>query len=804
MNISIKKRIYWSFFLLVSLFLLNGIVTNITLNHNRKLTQRITQIVDPSLQVLDDFKKMMLESKMYITSWVFLGSNLEDKGLLKKLHDSDYHLLKSKLYDYSSHWVNKNWIDSLNRVFTGFEELIIIEKSIMTSLKKPGDYEDPFAKLESERKTEEEILPRTNELVNALHAIHSFGSGIRMEEIARLENASMKLRKFILISGITIIIAGFILSIYMTKIIIGPVNRIRHIINNLGQGIIQKIDQPVNKDEIGRMIQSVNNLSEKLHTTATFAHEVGIRNFDMPFKPLSEGDTLGKALVAMRNKLRSSDQELIDAKMEIQTIFDAALDAVVIIDEDGRIVKWDYKAETLFGWKEEEVMGKSLGEIIIPFRYREAHQKGMKHFLKTGEGAILGKTVEVQALKKNKDEFEISLSVSPSLIKDKYRFIGFIRDISVRKKAEAELRRSEESYRQIVETAEEGIWMIDENNHTSFVNKRLCKIFGYEACEMIGKELYYFMDEEGKKIASASIERRRQGISDAFDFKFITKQGKVIWTHLSNSSVLDDKGKYLGALAMVTDITQRKLDEESLQKSEMNLALKNKELEQKNKELEQFAYVASHDLQEPLRTTSGFVELLQHQYKGTLDDRADKYLTYISQATARMKSFITDLLEFSRIGSQKELKQVDCNIVLSNVLADLDTSIGETGAKITSGPLPIVGGYQTEIKQLFQNLIFNSIKFRKKGISPLLTISASEKTGYWQFAFTDNGIGIAKEHNERIFIIFQRLHTRSEYNGSGIGLSHCKKIVELHKGKIWLESELGRGTTFYFTLPQNN
>src|ERR1035437_4479334 len=230
----------------------------------------------------------------------------------------------------------------------------------------------------------------------------------------------------------------------------------------------------------------------------------------------------------------------------------------------------------------------------------------------------------------------------------------------------------------------------------------------------------------------------------------------------------------------------------------------NIDLERKNKELEQFAYVASHDLQEPLRTTSSFVELIQKQYKGQLDEKADKYFSFIAQSSDRMKVLIKDLLDYSRIGRKKELEEVDCNIMLNEVLADLGTAINETGAEITTEQLPVVNGYLTEIKQLFQNLIINAIKFRKKTIPPQINISVQKISGYWQFAFKDNGIGIAKENNERIFIIFQRLHTRNEYEGSGIGLSHCKKIVEQHKGRIWVESAPGEGSTFHFTISQNN
>ena len=229
----------------------------------------------------------------------------------------------------------------------------------------------------------------------------------------------------------------------------------------------------------------------------------------------------------------------------------------------------------------------------------------------------------------------------------------------------------------------------------------------------------------------------------------------------------------------------------------------NKELEKKNKELEQFAYVASHDLQEPLRTTSSFVNILAQQYHGKLDDTADKYLAFITQATDRMRVLITDLLEYSRIGKQKKLIQVDCKEIVQEVVTDLGVAIAEAGATIRVDKLPVLNVYSTEIKQLFQNLIINAVKFRKKDVACEVRIDSEKIDGFWKFNVSDNGIGIDPRHSEKIFIIFQRLHTRNEYAGSGIGLSHCKKIVELHKGKIWVDSAPGQGTTFHFTIKEN-
>ncbi|MDF2192279.1 ATP-binding protein [Paraflavitalea sp. CAU 1676] len=259
----------------------------------------------------------------------------------------------------------------------------------------------------------------------------------------------------------------------------------------------------------------------------------------------------------------------------------------------------------------------------------------------------------------------------------------------------------------------------------------------------------------------------------------------------------NDFNKMTAELERMTEVIQ-----------ETNVTLERKvqhrtaELERKNKELEQFAYVASHDLQEPLRTTTGFVEALRKQYKGRLDDHADKYLDYIAQSAERMKTLIKDLLDYSRIGREKLFVPVHCNNLLAEVKADLDTVIQESKAVITVGELPVVHALPTELKLLFQNLISNSIKFRRAGVAPVIHIDVQADKASWKFSVKDNGIGMDPGYQDRIFIIFQRLHTRQDYEGSGIGLAHCKKIVELHGGSIWVDSVPGQGSTFYFTIAE--
>jgi light-regulated signal transduction histidine kinase (bacteriophytochrome) len=227
------------------------------------------------------------------------------------------------------------------------------------------------------------------------------------------------------------------------------------------------------------------------------------------------------------------------------------------------------------------------------------------------------------------------------------------------------------------------------------------------------------------------------------------------------------------------------------------------ELVRSNAELEQFACVASHDLQEPLRMVSSYAQLLGKRYQGRLDSEADLFIHYAVDGTKRMQQLIQDLLTYSRIGtSDTSLETVECDAVCHLAVKNLRVSIEEKGAVVTHDSLPTVIGDKTQITQLFQNLISNALKFHGEN-SPRVHISSEQKGNEWVFSVEDNGIGIAPEFSMRIFDIFQRLHSRDRYPGSGVGLSICKKIVERHGGRIWVESEPGNGSRFYFTIPAN-
>jgi len=280
---------------------------------------------------------------------------------------------------------------------------------------------------------------------------------------------------------------------------------------------------------------------------------------------------------------------------------------------------------------------------------------------------------------------------------------------------------------------------------------------------------------------------------ETYEYALITKDGRRIEAIITTKLINYDGAAAI--LGIVTDITERKQAEAKL---EQTMA----ELERSNSELEQFASIASHDLQQPLRVVTGYLQRLSRRYKGKLDADADECIAYALDGANRMRTLINDLLEYSRVGSHsKNFKPTDCEAVLSRTLTYLQLAIEESSAAVTHDPLPTVMGDDLQLCQVFQNLIGNAIKFCRVQ-PPHIHVSAEQNGNYWVFSVCDNGIGIDPQYTDSIFEIFKRLHSSVEYPGTGIGLAICKKIVERHGGRIWVESEPGNGSTFYFTIKE--
>jgi signal transduction histidine kinase len=356
------------------------------------------------------------------------------------------------------------------------------------------------------------------------------------------------------------------------------------------------------------------------------------------------------------------------------------------------------------------------------------------------------------------------------------------------------LEGADHTYRIFIEEMNEGAVTLTRDGLILYSNNRFAHMVNTPLEKVIGNSIYAFAGENGKDKLSHLLDAGWEG-SARSEIMLTGENESPLQVQLSVKSLEIDSLKAI--YLVVTDISERI-------ESEKELTDKNAELKQSNSDLEQFAYVASHDLKEPVRMIASYSGLLLSKLKNS-GPEVQEYGEYISEGVLRIQELIRDLLEYARIGHEKiTLTAVDTGKVLQEALHSLKPLLQETGAIIESDAMPVVKGNKTLLTTVFQNLIDNSIKFRNKEIKPFIEIKCQEKGNEWVFSFRDNGIGLDQQYENRIFVIFQRLHTRDEYDGSGIGLSICKKIVEFHGGSIWLESKEGDGTTFYFSLPKHS
>ena len=369
-------------------------------------------------------------------------------------------------------------------------------------------------------------------------------------------------------------------------------------------------------------------------------------------------------------------------------------------------------------------------------------------------------------------------------------------DITAQLDTQLRLRESEARFRQTFELAGSGICHVKDGRFIR-VNKSLCDILGYPEQALLGKPVKELSHPEDRDLTDADRARIRTGEIESarFEKRYLRADGRVVWCRIAITLVRDVFGVPQYEVAIFDDITERKKAEAALREA-------HEELKRSNSELEQFAYVASHDLQEPLRMVASYTQLLARRYEARLDGDAREFMAYVVDGAARMKQLIEDLLAYSRVGTKGAgFAPVPSEAALQRALYNLRTAIEEASAVVTHDPMPTVPADEVQLGQLFQNLIGNALKFRSPSV-PRIHVAVKDLGAEFEFEVRDNGIGIEPQYYERIFMVFQRLHNKGEYPGTGIGLAICKKVVERHGGRIRVESRPGQGSSFYFTLPR--
>jgi PAS domain S-box-containing protein len=517
-------------------------------------------------------------------------------------------------------------------------------------------------------------------------------------------------------------------------------------------------------------------------------------------------------LEMQNEELRKAQAKLEELKDRYLNLYDFAPVGYLTVNSRGLILEANLTATRLLEVERQRFLKMPFSRFVSKAD-RATYYLHLMQALKTQSK----QTCEITLAREDSTQFLAQLETVPAQDEsgESILFRTILSDITERKKVEEALRENEEKLRLFIERAPTALAMFDSEMRYLAVSRRWMTDYRLEDQDIIGRSQYELFP--GVPDRWKAIHRRGLAgeIVRAEEDRFELMDGAVRWLRWEVLPWHAASGDIGGIVVFTEDITERKRAEDELRKARDELELRveertkqlrlsNAELARSNADLQQFAYVASHDLQEPLRNITICLEILERKYKDHLDADADQYIRHAVDSAARMKTLIVDLLAYSRVATKlKPPERIDCEQILDLTLNNLSSAIAEAGVTITRDPLPTIFGDDTQLLQVFQNLIQNAIKFRRTE-SPLVHVSAQRNGHEWIFSVKDNGIGIESEYLDKIFVIFQRMHKRSEYDGTGVGLAIAKKVVERHGGRIWVESEQGVGTTFYFTMPEGH
>ena len=514
---------------------------------------------------------------------------------------------------------------------------------------------------------------------------------------------------------------------------------------------------------------------------------------------LDESGSVVGVFAAARDitKIKKAEEEI----QKLANIVESSDDAIISKTFDGIITSWNKGANILYGYSQDEIIGKNIS-ILIPSHLKDEYKRFTNLILR-GERVY---HYERERIRKDGKVIDVALTLSPIFdLSGKLVGISTIaRDISIRKKAEKKLEYASKYNRSLIEVSVDPLVTIGPKGKITDVNKSTESVTGYSRDELIGTDFSdYFTEPEKAREGYQQVYKNGTVMDYPLEIKH--KNGHITPVLYNASVYKDDNDEIIGVFAAARDITELKKAEYKLKeyqnKLEEKVKKRTEELAKSNKELEQFSYITSHDLREPLRMITNFLQLLERRYTDQLDQDAKEYIGFAVDGAKRLDNMTNDLLSYSRITTKKEeINNVNYEDVLKEALINLKVPIEKNNAVITHDPLPIIKGNERFKFQLFQNIIGNAIKYRSQE-TPKIHISATKENNQYLFSIKDNGIGMSPDYLERIFTIFQRLHTHAEYEGTGIGLAIAQKIVNQQGGQIWVESELGKGSTFYFTIP---
>ena len=519
---------------------------------------------------------------------------------------------------------------------------------------------------------------------------------------------------------------------------------------------------------------------------------------------LAETVKAGAVEIGPLVRRRQVEQALRRSAEQFRTVAENAVDAIVSADGLGNITYFNRAAERIFGYRAGQALGESL-RLVMPERFPVIDAEGSERLLTLGEASLIGRTFEVEGRRREGGDFPVEVALSSWSVGGETFFTAIVRDITERKLAQESLTLSELRYRTLAEDSTNVICVSDPNAVYTYVSPACRTLFGYEPDELVGSSAQDFCHPDDLEDLQHAY---RAAVLSAdlvtFAHRFRRRDGVYCWIESVLRQMRDPvSGDIVEVQASVRDITERKRAEDELRSVAASL-------EASNQELDHFATVASHDLQEPLRKIQAFGDRLKSRYEGVLDERGVDYLERMESAASRMRALIDNLLALSRVTTKAQpFVPVDLDELAHAVVSDLELLIGDSNGRVEVGRLPTIDADPLQMRQLIQNLIANSLKFRREEVTPVIKVYSEPVSGdgseteveMTRLFFEDNGIGFEEKYLDRIFSAFERLHGRSQYAGTGMGLAICKKIVLHHGGEITARSAPGEGATFIATLP---
>jgi PAS domain S-box-containing protein len=480
----------------------------------------------------------------------------------------------------------------------------------------------------------------------------------------------------------------------------------------------------------------------------------------------------------------------------LQEALSASADVLCIINEQGQFAQVSDTVKELLGYTPKELMSKNFLDFVVP--EDRAHTEAVAAEIMSGRPVADFTNHYIR-----KDGITVPVIWSAKWLEADQAMYCIARSGEEMAKTAEQLAQSQARLAHAQTIARMGNWELDLKSNTMSCSDEMYRLIGVDKKDVESEQQAFFLaihPDDREMMKGVQLEALTTGKKIDIEHRALLPDGTVRYMHTKGEVVFDEDHKPIWLSGTMQDITERKKTQLALEHLNRNLQQRAQELKASNNELERFAYVASHDLQEPLRMVSSFLALLQKKLTNQLDDTAKTYIHYAVDGAERMKGLIQDLLQYSRLGTQQEaLVPVNLNEVMDQVEQTYALAVRESGGEIKRATLPVVRGHKSQLTQLFQNLVGNALKYRSEA-APIIEIYCEEKEDHWVFSVRDNGIGIDPKFFDKIFIIFQRLHQKSEYSGTGIGLAICKKIAERHGGTIWVASTSGAGSTFYFTL----